>query len=187
MVHMVQIWDNLDYEIILLLLRGERHVRDIGKALDASHSTVLRRLNTLVEENVLDYRTEGKNRVFSLKKNLEARNYVYNAERYKLNKLVKKYSECAVVIEDILRRTDEKLIILFGSYAKFTAKEDSDIDIYVETNRKTVKEAIESVNSRVKVKTGVFNSESLLIKEIIKNHVILRGTEEFYEKTEFFG
>jgi len=32
---MVQIQDNLDYEIILLLLRDERHIRDISKALDA--------------------------------------------------------------------------------------------------------------------------------------------------------
>jgi len=184
---MVQIQDNLDYEIILLLLRDERHIRDISKALDASHSTVLRRLNDFVEENVLDFKTEGKNKVFYIKKNLEGRNYVYNAERYKLNKLIKIYPTLAVTIEDLLKKTDERLIILFGSYAKFSAKEDSDIDIYVETTGKKTKEALESVNSKIRVKTGDFNPESLLIKEIIKNHVIIRGVEDFYEKTKFFN
>jgi predicted nucleotidyltransferase len=187
MIHMVQNWDNLDYEIILLLVKGERHIRDIGNALDASHSTVLRRLNVFVSENVLDCKTVGRNKVFFIKKSLEARTYVYNAERYKLNKAVKTYPALAVIIEDLLRKTDVRLIILFGSYAKFSAKEDSDIDLYVETSGKKTKEAIESVNSMVRVKTGDFNPESLLIKEIIKNHVIIRGVEEFYEKTKFFN
>lgn len=186
MVHMVQIQDNLDYEIILLLVRGGRHIRDISKALDASHSTVLRRLNEFVEENALDYKTEGRNKVFFIKRNLEGRNYVYNAERYKLNQLIKKYPRLAVLLEDLLKKTDERLILLFGSYAKFSAKEDSDVDVYVETNSRKVKEAIESVNSKIRVKIGDFNPESLLIKEIIRNHVIIRGVEDFYEKTKFF-
>ena len=184
---MVQIWDNLDYEIVLLLIKGERHIRDIGKALDASHSTVLRRLNRIVMENALDYRTVGKNKVFFIKKNLEGRNYVYNAERYKLNQLVKKYPALAVTVEDVLKKTDERLILIFGSYAKFSAKEDSDIDVYIETGSKKVKDAVESVNSKVRVKTGDFNPGSLLIKEMIKNHVIIRGVEDFYEKTRFFN
>jgi predicted nucleotidyltransferase len=184
---MVQIQDNLDYEIILLLLKGERHIRDISKALDASHSTVLRRLNEFARENVLDHKTEGRNKVFFIKKNLEGRNYIYNAERYKLNQLIKRYPTLAVTIEGILKKTDERLIILFGSYAKFSAKEDSDIDVFVETNSKKTKETIESVNSQIRVKTGDFNPESLLIKEIIKNHVIIRGVEDFYEKTKFFN
>jgi predicted nucleotidyltransferase len=187
MIHMVQIWDNLDYEVVLLLIKGERHLRDISKALDASHSTVMRRLNVLATENVLDYRTEGKNKVFSIKKNLEGRNYVYNAEIYKLNKVIKKYPALAVIMEGILKKTDERLIILFGSYAKFSAKEDSDIDVYIESNGKKAKDAAESVNSMIRVKTGDFNPESLLIKEIIKNHVIVRGVEDFYEKTGFFN
>ena len=184
---MVQFQGYLDHEIILLLIRGERHLRDISKALGASHSTVLRRLNVLVEENVLDHKTVGKNRVFSVKRNLEGRNYVYSAERYKLNKLIKVYPALAVALEDLLRKTDDRLIILFGSYAKFSAKEDSDIDVFVETGSKKTKEALESVNGRIRVKTGDFNPGSLLIKEIIKNHVIIRGVEDFYEKTKFFN
>lgn len=186
MVHMVQNKNNLVFDIILLLLKGENHLRGVAKQLNESHSTVLRRLNKLVQENVLDYKKEGKNKVFFIRKNLQAKNYVFNAERYKLIKLLKKYPELSIIIEDMLKVVEEKLVVLFGSYAKFTAKKDSDIDVYVETRSRKVKEGTESVHSRIKVKIGNFDTSSQLTKEIIKNHIILRGVEEFYEKIKFF-
>src|SRR3989344_4859500 len=133
MIHMVQNKDNIELEIILLLIRGENHLRGIAKQLNESHSTVLRKLNKLVKENVLDYKKEGKNKVFFLRKNLQAKNYVFNAERYKLIKLLKKYPELSIIIDEFLKKNKENLIVLFGSYAKFLAKSDSDIDIYVDT------------------------------------------------------
>ena len=184
---MVQNKNNLDLEIILLLLKGENHLRGIARQMGESHSTILRKLDKLVKENVLDYKIEGKNKVFSIKNNLQAKNYVFNAERYKLIKLLKKYPEFNIIIEDVLKGIEEKLVVLFGSYAKFTAKKDSDIDVYVETRSIKVKEKTETIHSKLKVKIGDFNIDSQLIKEIIKNHVILRNVEEFYEKTKFFG
>ncbi len=183
---MVQNRDNLELEIILLLLKEENHLRGIARSLGESHSTVLRRLNKLVKENVLDYKRKGKNKVFFIKNNLQAKNYVFNAERYKLIKLLRKYPELSIIVEDVLKKTSEKLIILFGSYAKFKAKKDSDIDIYIETKNRKVKEEIGFVNSKIRIKIGDFDIDSELIKEIIKNHIMLKGIEEFYEKTKFF-
>lgn len=183
---MVQNRDNLDLEIILLLIKGGNHLRGIAKQLNESHSTILRKLNKLVEEDVVDYRTAGRNKVFFIKKNLQAKNYVFNAERYKVIKLVKRYPELGIIIEDLIKKTNERLIILFGSYSKFVAKKDSDIDLYIETRSRKTKEEVESVHSKIKVKIGDFDLNSSLIKEIIKNHVILRGVEDFYEKIKFF-
>jgi predicted nucleotidyltransferase len=139
-----------------------------------------------VKENVLDYKMEGRNKVFFIRKTLQAKNYVFNAERYKQIKLLKKYPELNVIVEDILKKSVENLIIIFGSYAKFSARKDSDIDIFVETNKKNVKEKIGSLHSKINVKIGKFDLNSPLIKEIIKSHVILKGVEEFYEKIGFF-
>ncbi len=183
MVHNI---DNMDFEIILTLIQERSHVRGIAKTLGESHSTVQRRLNRLAKENVLDYKREGRNKIFLIKKNLQAKNYVFNAERYKLIKLIRAYPELSIIIEDLLKATNERLIILFGSYAKFKAKKGSDIDIYIETTDKRVKEKAEGINSEIRVKIGIFETQDLLIKEIIKNHVLLRGVEEFYEKTGFF-
>jgi hypothetical protein len=52
---------------------------------------------------------------------------------------------------------------------------------------KKLKGEAESVNSRINVKTGSFDLDSNLVREIVKNHIIIRGVEEFYEKTGFFG
>lgn len=187
MIHMVQNKDNIEMEIILLLIRNENHLRGIAKQLDESHSTILRKLNKLERENAVDYKREGKNKVFFIRKNLQARNYVFNAERYKIIKLLKAYPEIGIIIDDVLKKCNEKLIVLFGSYAKFAADKGSDIDLYVETGSRKVREELESINSKIKVKIGTFDMESNLIKEIIKNHIALKGVEEFYEKTKFFG
>ena len=183
---MVQKRDNLRLRIILLLLREKSHVRGIAKKLGESHSTIQRRLKELVSENVLDYKQEGKNKTFSIRKNLQAKNYVFNAERYNQIMLLKKYPKLNVIAEEILRKCGERIIVIFGSYSKYKAKADSDIDVYIETEDSNVKREVESIHSKINVKIGKFDPSSELIKELVKNHVILRGAEEFYEKTRFF-
>ena len=183
---MVQKRDDIRLEIILLLLKQECHIRGLAKVLNESHSTILRKLNKLAKQNVIDYKKEGKNKVFFLKKNMFSRNHILQAEIYKLNSLLNKYPKLMIILEQISEKVDEKLIIIFGSYAKFRAKKDSDIDIYIETGDRNIKKAAENIHSKVKVKIGPFDIKSNLIKEIIKDHVILRGFEEFYEKKPFF-
>ena len=186
MIHMVQNKNNLELEIILVLLKNKSHLREIARTLNESHSTILRKINELVKENVLDYKKEGKNKVFFIKNNLKAKNYVYSAEIHKLNSLLRKHPELSIIFEDIKRNFSKGMIILFGSYAKGIPKKDSDIDIYLETNDDGLKNKIKAINSKLSIKIGKFDTKSLLIKEIIKNHIIIKGLEDFYERVEFF-
>jgi Nucleotidyltransferase domain. len=103
-----------------------------------------------------------------------------------LIKLLIRHPELGIIFEEILEKTDEKLIVLFGSYAKGLAKRDSDIDIYIETKSRNLKKVIESIHPKINVKIGTFDTKSPLIKEIIKDHIIIRGIEVFYEKKQFF-
>ena len=75
--------------------------------------------------------------------------------------------------------------MLFGSYAKGTEKKDSDIDIYIDTTSQKIKETTQNIYPSLSVKIGTFNPSDLLIKEIIKNHVIIMGGEAYYEKIKF--
>ena len=186
MIHMVQNKNNLELEIILVLLRNETHLREMARVLKESHSTILRKINGLVKENVLDYKKEGKNKIFFIKNNLKAKNYVYSAEIHKLNKVLRKHPELSIIFEDLKNNFSEGMIILFGSYAKGISKQDSDIDIYLETNDNSLKNKIKAINSKLSIKIGKFDTKSLLIKEIVKNHIIIRGLEDFYERVEFF-
>ena len=182
---MVHQRDNLELDLIELLLKADNHIRGIAKTLNESHSTILRKLNILKKENAVDSRYEGKNKVFYLKKNIVSRNYILQAELHKLTKLLRNNPELGVIFEEILKKSQEKLIVLFGSYAKGLAKKESDIDIYIETKNRKVKKEIEEIHSKVNVKIGSFDVKSLLIKEIIKDHIIIKGIEEFYE--QIFG
>ena len=178
--------DNIELEIILVLIKGKSHLREIARTLKKPHATILRKLNDLVKMQVLDYKIEGRNKVFFIKNNLNSKNYVYSSEIYKLSRLIEKYPELGIILDDVKKSLPKLMIILFGSYAKGIAKQESDIDIYVETTNNSIKEKIKSINSKINVKIGKFDINSLLIKEIIKNHVILGGSEQFYEKSRFF-
>jgi len=178
---------NLEHELVLLLLKGESHGRAIAKQLHIPLSTVQLGLKALAGKNVLESRTEGRNKIYSVKRNIYARQAVYSAEQYKLTILMGIYPYISPLIEDLIKARPSKLIILFGSYARFNIRKDSDIDLFVETTSIPVKKEVEDINSLLSVKIGIFNKEDLLIKEIIKNHVIIAGVEEYYDKFGFFG
>ncbi len=179
---MVHNRNDITLDIIELLIKNDFHIRGIADKLRESHSTVLRKLNKLKKENIVDFRKQGKNKIFFLRKNLFARDYILHSEINKLDKLLKKNKWLEVVFNEVLDKTNSEMVVLFGSYAKESAKSDSDIDIYIETKNKNLKKEIENIHSKINVKIGLFDKNSLLIKEIIKNHVILRGFERFYEE-----
>lgn len=175
-----------NYQIIESLLKSENHIRGLARILGTNQTTIARKVQELSHENIVDFKQEGKNKVFFVKKSLEARHFVYQVENYKLLKILKKYPQLRRVIEMIQNNHKLNLAILFGSYAKGTANKESDIDIYIDTENLKIKEEIELIDSKISVKIGKFNNDSLLIKEIIKNHIIIKGFEEYYDKNRFF-
>jgi len=183
---MIQIKVNYGFEVLLLLLKKEMHGRELAKELKTSLTRVQAILNELRELNVMDYKTEGRNHVYFIKRNIVAKAYVLNAENYKLAKLLRKYPFLEPLFKDIAEKCPDKMILLFGSYAKFNPKDDSDIDIYIDTTDKKIKTAVNNINEKISAKTGEFNKEDLLIQEIVKNHIIIQRGEAFYEKLGFF-
>lgn len=171
---------------VLSLLKGKKHLMSISRELKASPATLSRALKLMLDDGIVDYYSEGKNKVFSLKKNISSASYIYIAENYKRDMLFKKYPNLSVIIEDVLKLTDAKLVVLFGSYSNFSADKKSDIDIYIWAS-KEVKNNIEKASDKLNIKIGKLDPNDNLTKEIIKNHVILRGVEEFYEQIHFFA
>lgn len=183
---MTQIKVNYLYEVILLLLKREMHQRELAKELKTSLTRIQTLLKELRDINAVDYKEAGKNHTYFLKKNLISKSLILNAENYKLIKLLRKYTFLEPLFRDIVEKYPNEMILLFGSYAKGTEKKESDIDIYIETTNQKIKENVQLMNDAINVKIGKFNRNDLLIKEIIKNHIIIRGGEEYYEKIKFF-
>ena len=160
-------------------------MRGLAKDLKINHMSVKRALDKLVKENVLDVREQGRNNIFSLKKTLEAENYIYLTEINKLQQLIKKHPYLKTIIQE-LKKIKAELILLFGSYAKNTSTKNSDIDVYIETTDKKIKQETSKINSKISVKIGSYNKDNLLIKEMEKDHIVVKGAEKFYEKNKFF-
>ncbi|MBU1201563.1 MAG: nucleotidyltransferase domain-containing protein [Nanoarchaeota archaeon] len=184
---MTQIKINYEFEVLLLLLKKEMHGRELAKELKTSLTRVQSTLNQLRNINVLDFKVEGKNHIYFIKRNLVSRSFILNAENYKLVKLLDKHPELEPIFEDIIKKSNYNLILLFGSYAKGNQKKESDIDIYIETTDPKIKDEVQKIYDLISVKIGKFNPEDLLIKEIIKNHIIIKGGEEYYETLKFFN
>jgi predicted nucleotidyltransferase len=163
------------------------HGRELAKELKTSLTRVQSVLSELRKINVLDYEVEGKNHIYFIKKNLVSKSFILNAENYKLSKLLIEHPELEPVFHDVIKKSKCRLILLFGSYAKGTFNKNSDIDIYIETTSRKIKQDVEGIYHHIGVKIGIFNPDDLLVREIIKNHVIIRGGEEYYEKIRFFG
>ena len=177
---------NYQLEIVNFLLSKEGYVRGIAHVFNVNHMIIQRKIKKLKDENVVDFKEEGRNKIFFLKKTLEAKIYVYQTENYKLIKILIKYPELRTIIEKIKKNKKVHLAILFGSYAKGIAKKESDIDIFIETTDLKLKNEISDISSKVSVKIGKYNKDSLLIKEIERNHVVIKGVEIYYERNKFF-
>jgi predicted nucleotidyltransferase len=168
------------------LLQKKNHIRGLAKELKTNQTTIARKLKELFDENIVDCRQEGRNKVYFLKKSLEAFQMILIVENYKIIEILRKYPYLRKIVQKIKQDKRIKLAVLFGSHAKQLVTKGSDIDIFIETQSKEIKKNIENLNSRINVKIGKFDKKNLLIKEIKKSHVIIKGIELYYEKTGFF-
>ncbi len=180
---MFHVEQNLTNEIVALLMHNDLHARGIAVKLGTNHMTVARVLQSLMEENVVDYRAEGKNKVYFLKNSIEGKNAAMTAEIYKQSRIISRYPVLRGVFASVAKLPGIRLALLYGSYAKGLATRTSDIDIYIETPDTATKKQLEQRHSSLSVKIGTFDPSSPLIREIIKDHVIIRGLEEYFDKT----
>ncbi|MBD3310332.1 hypothetical protein GF351_03880 [Candidatus Woesearchaeota archaeon] len=182
MLHMSQ-----KYYIIQSLLRKPNHIRGLAKELHTNQTTIARKMQELLESNVVDFHHEGRNKVFTLKKTFEAKQHACISEILKAQEIIEKHPKLRMIFESTRKNSNVHLAILFGSYAKGSPTKDSDIDIFIESKDKQLAKEIRMIDSRISLKTGRYDRSSLLIKEIEKNHVIIKGVEEYQEKNSFFA
>jgi predicted nucleotidyltransferase len=168
-------------EIILNLInKKENFITNISRDINTSHVEVLRKTKELEEKGVIYYKYIGRNKMYKLMENIVAQNMIIMAEMYKTNKIIEKYPKLGIIFDEINKNIKSELIILFGSYAKEIADNKSDIDIFIETKNKNVKNKIKEISRKINLKIGEFKTDNLLVKEIIQNHCIIKGVEKYY-------
>ena len=97
--------------------------------------------------------------------------------------MFEEYTKLHSLFLDIEKRA-KGIIVIFGSYANFTSNERSDLDLFL-IGTITETEDLENLyNIKINViksKKNKVKSNDLFINEIVKNHIIIKGIEEFID------
>ena len=169
-------------------------INKIAKSVKEYYSFVHRTINKLAIDGVVMKTKAGKAYLCSLNlENEKTLMLIQLSEIERRKEFYEKNKGLKLILEDFVKSVEQfKNIIsiaLFGSYAKGTATGESDIDILLISKEKI---EIEKITREIYAKYGkeispVIITQSdfekqknkAIIKEIIKNHYILYGIENF--------
>jgi len=158
--------------------------RDIARKLKMNQKTVSNILNKLEKENILKFEMQGKNKYYFLNKfNPQIKEIIKLIEINKKMRFLREQRDLEDLFNKLEKRT-KGILVVFGSYADFSANKESDIDLFligtISDFRDLEKMYSKKINI-IKSTKNKFNYKEHLIKEIINNHVILKGVEDFIE------
>lgn len=137
---------------------GKLHLREIARQAKLHEPSVTRFLDSLEKEGVLKAEKDGNLKKYSIRKGRRA--YLI-FEMFDLERQEKLPHIRRSAINHYLEKLPEKPVfaVLFGSTAKETYKEDSDIDILIITNKKIEsKEAEKEADALTAAKINTFQT-----------------------------
>jgi len=172
-----------DYKVLL-------HVREIARETDVDVKAIQLQLKRLEHANILLSALKGKNKEYCLNlNNFAAKYYMTMAEAFFTIIYLDKNFRIKKVISEISEKIDG-IILLFGSSVKGYATKESDIDIFVITDKKFDKGAIDEVSTiidrKINIKSssrkqfldGLKNADPLM-REVASGHITLKGMDDF--------
>lgn len=175
---------NKDLEVLKLYTKGyenQFYLREISKLTGIPLKTTQTLLAHLEKKNILKSEKKGKNKYFKLNlDNIQTKFYLLQTEIYKTDLLLGKYSQLKTFLKSVKSNTP---IIAFGSFAKMTARKDSDLDLLIigkgEIPEHLISNEIHEVRLTEKDFLKSLKNDEDLIKEVEENHVILNN-HSFY-------
>ena len=179
-------------QIISLFTNGfdrEYYIREVEKLLKISPRTAQLILEDLENKGIIESKVRGKIKSYKLKINELSNRYLTFVEQYKSIAFMEKNLLVKEVIEKISPFING-IGIIFGSYAKGISNKESDLDIFVvgdyekeETKKVSRNFGIEISIKCYPLKTFEKNvNQDILIKEVLKSHIVFKNTELFIQK-----
>ena len=148
------------YEKIIQLFYRDKalklHFREIARQTELFEPSAYRFLNSLEKNQILKSEKDGNLKKYSIKKGIRA---YFLFEAFDLEKFEKLPSIRRNAIKTYLDNLPEKPVfaILFGSTAKGTYKNDSDIDVLLVTNNKiNAEQAEKEANALTAIRMSTF-------------------------------
>ena len=179
-------------QIISLFTNGfdrEYYIREVEKLLKISPRTAQLILEDLENKGIIESKIKGKIKSYKLRVNELSKRYLTFVEQYKSIAFIEKNLLVKEVIEKICPFIDG-IGIIFGSYAKGTSNKESDLDIFVagDYEREGVKKVSRNLGIEISVKCYPLKTfetninQDILLKEVLKNHIVFINAELFIQK-----
>ncbi len=162
------------------------HIREVEKLLMISPRTAQLVLEALEHKGIIASTTKGKTKDYLLKRSTSCQRYMFFAEQYKAITFFEK----KLMIKEIIDKISPLISgigIIFGSYAKGIEKKHSDLDVFIagKCDVPGIRKVSELYGVDVSVKCYPLRTfeknvgNDVLLKEILKNHVVFLGLEQF--------
>ena len=127
---------NKELDIIALYsgdYKSRFYLRQISKLAKLPLKPCQNTLIALEKEKILKSKVEGKNKYFSLNlDNIQTKSYLLKAEIYRTEFFLGQYSEFKIFLKAI---NTNSILIIFGSFAKLIADKNSDLDLFIISNK----------------------------------------------------
>jgi len=177
---------NKGLEVIALYTgnyKAEFYLRQIAKLAKLPVKTCQNILSQLEKDKILKGKVEGKNKYFSLNlDNIQTKSYLLQAEIHKTDMFLENYPQ----IKTFLKSFNTNIpIIVFGSFAKLKANRNSDMDLFIVSEKgqelpfHLLPYKVHQVNLSENSFMKSLKEQEVIIKEIEENHVILNN-HSFY-------
>jgi len=177
---------NNELEIISLFrgnYKARFYLRELSKLSRLPLKTCQNTLINLEKAKILKSKIEGKNKYFSLNlENIKTKYYLQQAEIYLTDFFIEKYPLFKMFLKSLKTTAP---IIVFGSFAKFIANKNSDVDLLIISNKELkllfhlLPFKPHQINMTEKTFLKAIDQQEDLIKEIEENHIILNN-HSFY-------
>ncbi len=188
-------------KILALLLNNPTNeqfsIRGIAKKLGLSYTLTYNNIASLEKQTIIRKIDIPPAQIIAIH-DLVPKEILIDVELETRNLFLQKHTWIKVMLDDIMSNVKNPFftLMIFGSYAKATQTQRSDIDILVIIqNREYVKEIEAAVNKAytkikksliiVKVdefKEMILNNTALNVgNEVSKSHIILHGVEQYYQ------
>ena len=153
---------------------------DLARISKVPQQTASRCLNELVKLNLIDYKKEGRNKLFYFDLRKHTSIIILNIiECHKAMLFQLKMKEISVIINEILKNCES--LAVFGSYAYGNFSKDSDLDMVIlgkfdkEQIKKIKQKQIIEINEHYASYSDfkkILASKNPLAIEIMKNHIL---------------
>ena len=179
-------------QIISLFTNGfdrEYYIREVEKLLKISPRTAQLILEDLENKGIVESKVKGKIKSYKLKINELSNRYLTFVEQYKSIAFMEKNLLVKEVIEKIGHFIDG-IGVIFGSYAKGTSNKESDLDIFIagDYEKEEIKKISRNLGIEISIKCYPLKTfeknvyQDILLKEVLKSHIVFKNTELFIQK-----